>query len=302
MIKSARRAFSLIELSIVILIIGIIVAGVVQSSRLVNAFKLTSARTLTQSSPVSGIKDLSVWLESTMESSFDLSDQEDGARVDNWYDNNAQSISKINLTQSTQNLQPLFKSNAINGLPALKFDGDSSNGDYLTSSSFKFDEFTKSDEVTIFLVTKLVTSSNNSPIMIRNSTTSANYRINLHAPETSNLSFDFGACCVSGTGRISVSAPSNFASSQKLISLIKKSSVGIIKVNKSELLNTAMTGSFTSSTMASTAHFDVGRIGYDSSYSFNGYIGEVIIFGRALKSEEISSVEDYLCKKWGISS
>ncbi len=37
---SLKKAFSLIELSIVILIIGILVAGVTQSSRLVLAMKL----------------------------------------------------------------------------------------------------------------------------------------------------------------------------------------------------------------------------------------------------------------------
>lgn len=45
-----NKAFSLIELSIVILIIGILVAGVTSSSRLINQMRLTSARTLTQSS------------------------------------------------------------------------------------------------------------------------------------------------------------------------------------------------------------------------------------------------------------
>lgn len=42
-----KKAFSLIELSIVILIIGIIVAGVTQGLRLINAFRLSSAKSLT---------------------------------------------------------------------------------------------------------------------------------------------------------------------------------------------------------------------------------------------------------------
>ncbi|MFM7620300.1 MAG: prepilin-type N-terminal cleavage/methylation domain-containing protein, partial [Alphaproteobacteria bacterium] len=50
--KIKTQAFSLIELSIVILIIGILVAGVTQSSRLVNQFRLTSARNITLSSPL----------------------------------------------------------------------------------------------------------------------------------------------------------------------------------------------------------------------------------------------------------
>ena len=64
------KAFSLIELSIVILIIGILVAGVTQSSRLIREFKLTTAKNLTRNSPVSSIKGLYFWFETTSESSF----------------------------------------------------------------------------------------------------------------------------------------------------------------------------------------------------------------------------------------
>lgn len=46
-----KKAFSLIELSIVILIIGILVAGVTQSSRLINAMRIQSIRSLTINSP-----------------------------------------------------------------------------------------------------------------------------------------------------------------------------------------------------------------------------------------------------------
>lgn len=50
-----QKAFSLIELSIVILIIGILVAGVTQSSRLVKQIRLASIKSMTLSSPVSSI-------------------------------------------------------------------------------------------------------------------------------------------------------------------------------------------------------------------------------------------------------
>ena len=65
-----KQAFSLIELSIVILIIGILVAGVTQSSRLVNQFRINSLRQLVVNSPVNSIKDLSLWLETTQTESF----------------------------------------------------------------------------------------------------------------------------------------------------------------------------------------------------------------------------------------
>ena len=46
--KNLHKAFSLIELSIVVLIIGILIAGITQGSRLVRQSRLVVARSLTQ--------------------------------------------------------------------------------------------------------------------------------------------------------------------------------------------------------------------------------------------------------------
>ena len=74
---SSKKGFSLIELSIVILIIGIIIAGITQSSRLVELYRLSAARTQTQSSPVNAIDGLVVWYDSTSEESFDDKETDD---------------------------------------------------------------------------------------------------------------------------------------------------------------------------------------------------------------------------------
>ena len=68
--KDNNKAFSLIELAVVILIIGILVAAVTQGGKLVSRAKVTSAKTMTQSSPVSGIDNLSLWLETVTDQSF----------------------------------------------------------------------------------------------------------------------------------------------------------------------------------------------------------------------------------------
>ena len=67
---SPRLAFSLIELSIVILIISILVAGVTQSSRLVRMMRLSSAVQITNSSDVNSINDIVFWLEPTKDFAF----------------------------------------------------------------------------------------------------------------------------------------------------------------------------------------------------------------------------------------
>jgi len=52
----------MIELSVVILIIGILIAGILASQRIVAKFRITTAQTLTISSPVNGIPDSTIWL------------------------------------------------------------------------------------------------------------------------------------------------------------------------------------------------------------------------------------------------
>ena len=63
--KNLKKAFSLIELSVVVLIIGILIAGITSGSRLVRNSKLASAAQFTKSSDINSIADLVLWLEPT---------------------------------------------------------------------------------------------------------------------------------------------------------------------------------------------------------------------------------------------
>lgn len=68
--KRPNKAFSLIELSIVILIIGVLIAGVTSASSVIYNSRVAAARHLTKSAPVNGIKDLVLWLETVSSESF----------------------------------------------------------------------------------------------------------------------------------------------------------------------------------------------------------------------------------------
>ena len=68
--KNKVSAFTLIELSAVIVIIGILIAGVMGATGLVKKSKIAAAQSLTKASPISGITDNALWLESSGESSF----------------------------------------------------------------------------------------------------------------------------------------------------------------------------------------------------------------------------------------
>lgn len=94
-----KKAFSLIELSIVVLIIGILVAGVTQSSRLIRKMSLATAQSLTRSSPVNSIKDIVGWWETCLDESFGGTQPEEDQNggtdgISTWYDLNPQSSYK----------------------------------------------------------------------------------------------------------------------------------------------------------------------------------------------------------------
>ncbi len=85
------KAFTLIELSVIILIIGIMIAGTFIGSRLIAKSRLAAAESLARSSPVPGIKDNMLWLETSLSASIDSSQENDGAAVTAWYDQSSNS-------------------------------------------------------------------------------------------------------------------------------------------------------------------------------------------------------------------
>ena len=63
--KGKKKAFTLMELSIVLIVVALLVGGVVASQGLIQAARLAKARSLTNSAPVPMIEDLTLWLETT---------------------------------------------------------------------------------------------------------------------------------------------------------------------------------------------------------------------------------------------
>ena len=149
---SKNKAFSLIELSIVVLIIGILISGVTQGSRLIKASKLQTAKTLTLSSDVNSIKDLAMWLETSLDNSVTI---DSSSTVTRWNDINPQSMSKINAYNTSEYL-PVYVENVINGLPVIKFSGTEKN--ILVDPNGQGLRFLARTNFTIFVVDQRVVS------------------------------------------------------------------------------------------------------------------------------------------------
>ena len=130
--KTKISAFTLIELSAVIAIIGILIAGVMGATGLIKKSKIAAAQSLTKTSPIAGITDNALWLESSAESSFKDTESSTGDLVTTWYDQkNAVNKSSVVAVGTG----PTY-SNTINYIHAVKFNGSTANYLQVSDASF----------------------------------------------------------------------------------------------------------------------------------------------------------------------
>ena len=87
-----KSAFTLLELVVVMMLIGIIVGGIMQGSSLVTSSRLASARSLTSKAPISNISGLIAWFESSHKNSFLGNQSFDSANISEWRDISPSSI------------------------------------------------------------------------------------------------------------------------------------------------------------------------------------------------------------------
>ena len=132
-IKKSKQAFSLLEISAVILIIGILIAGVMGGNILVAKTRIAAAQTLTVSSPIHGIKDSALWLETSVDTSFVEGEAANNNSITTWYDARKSSSNKVTIIAAGTG--PVY-SNTINYIHAVKFNGSSSH--YLQIADVSF--------------------------------------------------------------------------------------------------------------------------------------------------------------------
>lgn len=272
------RSYSLVEVSIVILVIGILIGGVVLGSSLVKKSLLAAAQTLTNSSPVNGIKDSALWLETAVDSSFVEGETSNNSSISVWYDARKNAANKISINAAGTG--PVY-SNTINYVHAVKFSGSSSNYLQISDASFL-----NNTDYTIIIVEKRQSNSadnyffGESPAGTANQKLALGYSLNgtvIHAQGTNSYTSN-------------VSSYETSTDKPKVFTFISDSSAG-----KKTYINgvLAAQSSDTAQLSGITTNFPIGK-------SYNGEIGEIAIFTRALKAEERKSLEDYLGKKFTV--
>ena len=292
-----NSAFSLIELSIVVIIIGILIAGVMQGSKLYFKFKLQTAQALTRSSSVNGIKNLVLWYETTLDASFDANKNFEGNKILTWRDLNPQRVYKHDTTNTslTCSTCPTFIENGISGLPTMKFEGSRAtllnfsrgveigNSDY---TIFIVDQRGKDSlggtyGAPYFIVLTTAGSGENSSILIRYAISNANTIYWSQGGSTTNMTYTSNS--LSGAEPVAHTFLLSQANGRKY------------------WVNGGRTPASQDATKNSPVpEISGGAIGGASGNYYSGNISEIIIFNQALTDEERMSVEKYLGQKYSL--
>lgn len=321
-----NKAFSLVELSVVILIIGILIAGITQSGRLIRQMKLSTARSVTSASDVSSIRDITAWFETSSENIFvtttDITDIEDQDSIKKWTDINPQKSKseRPELAVGAAGTEPKYYSNGINGVPAIYFDGgDKISMDLGVSdpASATFPLTLKDKNFSMFTVfradagkvnTKSILTQISGSTIATNTYASLGFWNNVSGPAMPGFISDD-----SRGNNFLVNKTISDQTDYILGAVVELPAVDAtaptrdnVKVflNSTDAITTSsaltqITGGTLSNVLVGDRKFSIGSA-TDGTDGFTGLIGEVIIFDRALKKEEYESVIKYLQKKYNI--
>jgi hypothetical protein len=273
--KSSKTAFSIIELSVVAIIISALIGGVVAAKRLTQNSKLVAARSLTKNSPVNDIDGLVVWYETTMPQSFDENADDNNTQISTWYDLGP------NKNNATSGGGATYTENVLNGLPILRFNG--------SSSYFNFDGTPLASSNYTVIAVEIRTSTKSLNYFVSGGNSSKNRKPHLGYRNNTSLTFaqygnDYDVAVLGYTSPIPRIHVFRF-----------NSAVGkTLHVNGSELINQT-----TSNAKTGLVSYNNAQIGRYGSY-YEGDIAEIIIFNKHISDNERKDIEQYLSKKWGI--
>lgn len=290
--KKFNKAFSLIEISIVILIVGILISGVSLGVDLYQDFKVTTAKSLTQNSRVSRINGLVLWLESSQKSSFEPNNITNGTAITKWKNIapnlNPNDRARFDAVKTDISVSgPIYRENAINSLAGLEF-VNSENRCLQVASGFDGDGKYSS----VFFVFKASNNWSNSleyRMISRWPNGSAFYEIrNGGTPFSNNAGWE-----TFSYNSQSLSPVKNKLYNFNLI--IDRSSNIKFYLNKKSLgtIANSWTGTYSASDLYVGCKGGNGALFPDASYL------ELIIYDRALSENERIDVENYLTQKWG---
>jgi type II secretory pathway pseudopilin PulG len=290
-IKKNKKAFTIIEISIVLLIISAIIVGVTTGKTMIGKSRLANAKSLTQKSVINDMgDDLIAWYETSLESSFEASEiKTDGSYITVWKDSNKSTTKKNNaIAPANTGNQPILVQNVFyNSIPGLRFSGSQ----YLSFDGAKFTR----NSYTVFVVEQRRSSQ------VNNYFIGGDTNYGSSKPNTKmHLGYRYNATLTQAHyyNDLDISIAPYSSPTPTIHTFFFNNSVG-----KKYTLNGKNSYTATPSQLKPMESFNYARIGYSGSSPSVYYIGdlaEIIMFKRSLKTEEVKAIESYLGSKYGI--
>lgn len=280
-----KKAFSIIELSVVVIVISIMVYGIFFALSYVDKYRLNNARSMTINSVVGKIEDLGLWLEPTLDKSFD-GPKEDLDALAVWHDINSQVLSKIDYRKDGVESQPSYVKKGIAGMPSVLFDRDN----YLLSDSAPI--MMGKEQYTIFVVWQQDSDASGKQHLFYQEGANCNYHdgddcdgnwVGLYVKSGSI----YGSVCEDNNDYL----VTNYVAGQPYITAYRVDDSQ--ENNLSVYVNGQVFGPV-------KRHVNVGPVASVLGDNFKGMIAEVIIYNRALLPEEMDDVGAYLRSKYGV--
>ncbi len=301
--KNHKKAFSLVEISIVILIVGLLIAGISKASDMIFDANVASGRSITKSAKVSRIPNLALWLETTLPESIKDSERYNDATVTLWRDINPQSTSKFIFKKGGS---PKYNVEGQNNMPAigkfeaaadlfLAYSSEASGSLVLPYPSTQI--FSSGAYATIFVVLKPAATVANlinfCPYTTDATTTvcTAGKEISLGLSGTGTLKFGF---MNAADGTSTLESAVYATKSLIIVSAIKDTANQKLFVNGGDKVVHATANTFATTNVFSGAF----RVGGEISPGVEIY--EIIVFSSNLSDGDRYSVESYLGKKYNV--
>jgi Tfp pilus assembly protein PilE len=283
--KTKISAFSLVELSIALLIIGILIIGVSQGYGLVKSARISNARSITAKSPISQTQGLVAWYETTSKESFEQSEIKDGAQITKWKDISPSSvISSTNILTTTASANATYSQSSINKIPAIKFSG---------TGKLSIANFTQgaSSQATIFMVVKLnyTPDTTNLKTLLDGYSSSNDFSFSIKS--------DVAQVNAGSSGLSTATANSFLNSGEYTIAIYFNGSNSKVFVNNT---NSMLGGSAFNCGTNQLVGMTLGT-NKSAGAGFSGYISEVAVFNRVIKSTERKEIFNYFSKKYKIN-
>ncbi len=284
-------AYSLVEISIVILVIGILIAGITNGMDLYRDYRVEMAKQITQKSRVATMKNLVLWFESSQKSSFEPKNIGSETKITKWKNITPNLFGKLDADLVSGASGPIYRENIHSSLSGIYFTKDENN---CLSVPAGYDSGSTENSAFILLKLDKANTDNTRILSTWNSSRQYWYELRHNA---------WGSGYADGASNflINVAVSNNGDYSKNKAELINyQQKPDLIKLYLNKSLQPDPTSYSAPSYSYQGAQLTIGcKLGVGTGYP-SAYILELIVFDRYLKDNERKIVEDYLYKKWNL--